>query len=76
MQIIKIFLLIEFLFQFFVSSKIETIEYTNPIEITGVINQKKLYEVKFPSENIPNHLQINFNSTNNIRLIISYSSTS
>ena len=76
MQIIKIFLLIEFLFQFFVSSKIETIEYTNPIEITGVINQKKLYEVKFPSENIPNYLQINFNSTNNIRLIISYSSTS
>ena len=76
MQIINIFLLIEFLFQSFVSLKIETIEYINPIEINGVINHKKIYEVKFPSENIPNYFQINFNSTNNIRLIISYSSTS
>lgn len=76
MQMIKIFLMIEFLFQLFVSRKLETIEYINPIETNGVINHKQIYEVKFPSENIPNYLQINFNSTNNIRLIISYSSTS
>lgn len=75
MQKVILFLLIEFLFQLFVSSKIETIEYINPIEIKGLINQKKLYEIKFSSGSIPNFLQINFNSTNNIRLIVSYSST-
>ena len=43
MEIIKLFLLIECLFQLFASNKVETIEYINPIEIKGVINQKKLY---------------------------------
>ena len=75
MQSIKLFLLIEFLFQLFVSSKLETIEYTNPFEVKGLISNKKLYEIKIAQENIPNFLQINFNSTNNNRLIISYSST-
>ena len=52
MENIKLFLLIECLLQLFVSIKIETIEYINPIEIKGVINQKKLYEITFSSENI------------------------
>jgi hypothetical protein len=75
MENIKLFLLIECLLQLFVSFKIETIEYINPIEIKGVINQKKLYEITFSSENIPDFLQINFNSANNARLVVSYSST-
>ena len=73
MKNIKLILLIELLFQLCISINLETIEYMNPIERKGQINQRKTYEIKFPSENIPDSLHLNLNSTNNIKQIISFS---
>ena len=73
MKNIKLILLIELLFQLCISINLETIEYMNPIERKGQINQRKTYEIKFPSENIPDYLHLNLNSTNNIKQIISFS---
>ena len=63
------------LFQLSILLKIETIKYPNPTEIKELINSKKVYEIKFDSiDSIPNYLQINLSSSNNIWQIVSFSS--
>lgn len=75
MQRIRL-LLIGCLFQLSILIEIKEKKFTNPTIFKEIIDRKKTYEIKFDSiESIPNYIQINLTSSNNIRQIVSFSST-
>ena len=75
MSIIKLILLIGYIFQLCISKNIERIEFINKLEIPCLIKQRQTYEITFSSlENIPDYVQISFSSVNNFQQIVSFSS--
>jgi len=68
MSIIKLVLLIGYIFQLCITKNIERIEFINKLEIPCLIEQRQTYEITFSSlENIPDYVQMSFSSVNNIR---------
>lgn len=76
MEILKLIISISCLFHIYLSIDIHKILFKNQIEIPLLINKRQTYEIIFENpKDIPDKIKISLNSLNNLKQIISFSST-